>query len=77
MAPRPFRMRTGRTQAVAVRPRRQRPAKGFTPTGPAASAILDSARQSRPQRPAIFSAASSCMPGITWLYVSKVIPMEA
>jgi len=25
----------------------------------------------------IFSAASSCMPGMTWLYTSNVIPMEA
>ena len=25
----------------------------------------------------IFSVASSCMPSITWLYVSRVMPMEA
>ena len=25
----------------------------------------------------IFSATSSCIPGITWLYVSKVTPKEA
>jgi hypothetical protein len=25
----------------------------------------------------IFSAASSYMPGITWLYVSKLMPIEA